>query len=1455
MADINKPYSYIESLPSKFDDKDTIDQIRFQVSRNNVKQPKHKSKKNVFNPMAILLSDPVLGAHAWVRKAKYNKKIAEGRLDEITDFERLEFESKADPNRGFFEKLDPRNLIPRDKKTEVDVLGDIQTGKVTGLPLAVKSLAEILTIGVDIGADKINEKTGTKFDPRLTERLDGLTRKFLEYSGEPETLAGEITQIGTQFMLPMKIIDGMIKNVPNAIKWFKNRTLFMNNAKLANRHRFIQSGASLAQRLGTSGLSLGATDFLISGGERKLDPLFFERTKEEGKTGKELAAARLANKIKYGKEGLIIGAGFPLIGPVLGLGVKTLGYGVGVTYDTLGRVVNPLVTAVTKTAAKDPVVLPAIIKGFRSNADVIFNQFGTRVALMGTGKTLKQWTQQLPDYQQWRRFTVDDIDPVRSGLKKIDNAISWIRSAGKNIAEAAHIKTSASRQVRASGKKIQDLLKSIELKSYDLAKQYEKLYNANKTSPSYLNKLADEIEEVIDGKRKLSNLPEILRPTVELLKEEIKKINKVFNKYVPDDESFAHALNSGTKSYIKKSFSFLNNPGRAIPSSDPLFKNAANFAEKLIRRDTNLTEEAIMAAGKGVSKSKAIKDYSNVMIRQILNLGKVDNRNPFEVLRKVGERFNLEGFLKEGESLPEVLNKLLGKGEVKGLEGLKNNILFTTASMMSAVSNKQMYDSLARVLLKQGEVFKTAAEARAAKKTIEIVQIGRIDGMSGLQTELSKLYTDARTAKVLTSNRGPLDILTEIPGYSTFLQFKAGVQWGKTVGSPATGSRNFVTAADFALLRGLIGGRASVTNAVKMQVDDIYNSGKLAGSQEQKLLENLEEGIKYGALDENIVVTELRELLAATQKGKVINSFDSMIKHAGDARIVELMGKLYAGGDHVWKWYGYNWYKSFLNDYAKKDMKRMQTWFRNIAGRELDMLNNDGSKKTLEEAIKEASAYYVRNTMPTYSKVPDVIKGIRNLPLGNFVAFPAETLRGTFNVMNISTKEILSGDPILREMGYRGLIGLFTTQGAKGLAIMKLYGALTGLTQDIMKEYQQNIAPGYQRNSQLLAVSKAIKGKFKMVDLSTVLPYDYVRRPWEALYNAIQQKRLTNQSTGNFLWKLFTDEGGPLREFLDPFISTPIGLEAIQDSVRGYTKTGKKIFSELDDDETKNKKRFEHLYKALEPGAVTTLRQLYSAYTGIPYKGRVYDEQDVLMGLATGIKPYDVDVNKSVDFLINDYTKIRTKAWDASVMYNTDTYGSDVVNDFIRIQRNIFREQQRIWRAFQTAKKFGLTNSTLRKELRARRVSWSDIQKILSGKFDPLPYSKTRFKNKLIEIKENEKDKGFYGERRINKRSWYPRRELDKVLRFLSNQRLNDVFKYDKIQAPTIKINEPTSMIVPDKKVSLATNNIQTPPLPKTSMPDRKLVASMPQTDLRTGLTRTESALLSPSEQVIARRT
>ena len=396
MAD-NRPFRYLDSLPSKLDDKDITDQIQFQVSRNNTKEPKQKSKKIVWNPLSALLLDPIIGPTQWARKVRYNKKIAEGRVDEVTEKEKLFFESKTNPKAWFSDKL-----IPRDTEKEVDIVEDVIEGAVTGPPLAVKALAEFLTIGVD--------KT---LDTNFTKKLDEVTRKFLKTTGEPETLAGEISQIGTQFLIPFKIIDKIIGNI-GKLKGLKGKTLFMQNAKLASKHRFVQSGASLAQRMGTGALSLGATDFLISGGERKLDPIFYKRTKEEGKTGKELAAARLSNKIKFGKEGAIIGLGFPLIGVAAGGAVRTLGYGVGVTYDTLGKVVNPLLTAVTKTAALDPLVLPAIAKGFRGNMDMVFNQLGTRIALTGLGRT-KQWTQQLPDYREWRRFTVDNVDPVESG--------------------------------------------------------------------------------------------------------------------------------------------------------------------------------------------------------------------------------------------------------------------------------------------------------------------------------------------------------------------------------------------------------------------------------------------------------------------------------------------------------------------------------------------------------------------------------------------------------------------------------------------------------------------------------------------------------------------------------------------------------------------------------------------------------------------------------------------------------------------------------------------------------------------------------------------------------------------------------------------------------------------------------------------------------------------------------
>ena len=77
----------------------------------------------------------------------------------------------------------------------------------------------------------------------------------------------------------------------------------------------------------------------------------------------------------------------------------------------------------------------------------------------------------------------------------------------------------------------------------------------------------------------------------------------------------------------------------------------------------------------------------------------------------------------------------------------------------------------------------------------------------------------------------------------------------------------------------------------------------------------------------------------------------------------------------------------------------------------------------------------------------------------------------------------------------------------------------------------------------------------------------------------------------------------------------------------------------------------------------------------------------------------------------------------------------------------------------------------------------------------------------------------------------------------------------DKPEVEDEIIDQTSEVIKPKLKgiASLSKQMVQLPPLP--NMPSPKIAAIPPQMNPQTGLTRNESALLSPSEQVIARRT
>ena len=193
-----------------------------------------------------------------------------------------------------------------------------------------------------------------------------------------------------------------------------------------------------------------------------------------------------------------------------------------------------------------------------------------------------------------------------------------------------------------------------------------------------------------------------------------------------------------------------------------------------------------------------------------------------------------------------------------------------------------------------------------------------------------------------------------------------------------------------------------------------------------------------------------------------------------------------------------------------------------------------------------------------------------------------------------------------------------------------------------------------------------------------------------------------------------------------------------------------------------------------------------------------------------------------------------------------------IVEEFIDIQREAFRLQKDIYNAIQAAKEFNLSDRDIRKIFKARKgISSKTIRNIMNGKFTPVNFSEERFEKKLDIIKKREKELDFDYD--LDKRFVFPKSKMKRVIRRLKKDSLNKPFYYDR---PKDDKRSSLPLVTPGPDVGLAslrtTPQIKTPPLPKQPTPVVQQTAAniIPNT----GLTVTETALLSPDEQAIKLR-
>jgi hypothetical protein len=1364
-------------------------------------------------------------------------------------------------------------LESKDEKDYISGWDEIRKGVEGGSYDLGVSLGTILFGGTDLLA---NTDFLTNFEDFMKDKEPS----------RPETWRGDLVSLLTQFGVP----GGLIQKVINRTKTAGKIKKAIEGIKGSKKRKV----ATIAQRAIEGATVVGATDFLASEPGRK--SLFFEPEDTSGLTGKEKAAAEFRNKIKYGQEGALVGFGFPLIGKGLQLGYK---YGLAPfvkTTASLGAkgINNTVFRPISYIASRDSVapVVSGAAKVIRNATDFTLTKaIAPAIVSTFSGKVVRQ----LPPFDQWR--LKDIASPIREErvIKKLDNILSYLRSFGKTPKDIEGISEKVMLFIKGRAKKLDRTYEGLERKAYDLAKKFENNYNKASGSPALQKHYLDKVEDFLKGQLKKDDLEEELRPLAEDLKNEIKKTMSEFKKMLPKGKQADKIVKSlenievnNIRSYLVKSFSTFTNPNH-VPD-EKIYNDAVSWvADNIIRRNKDLRELARKDfAAKSVDES--YKESAKMMVEAILRAGRAEGKNPLMQLKEIAQmlRFKDYKFLKTGEELPTAIKNLLGPEK-----NLKASVSFTTSEMISAMANKKAADIIAQSGLKNGWLFRSIDEARNNR----ILSADKINKMPRLgpymKSDLTELYAASDFVQMFQGVGGTLDNLMTIPIYRMLMQGKVGVQIGKTLYSPQTQVRNVSSAAFFALMNGHIGGQASVTNAMKIVLDDIFKAGK-RNIDEVEFNDYVERLVRLGVWDENVVASELKSIMNQIKNNTVNTTdklFDKLIKSAPTDKVA----RLYAGGDNLWKHFGFEYGRSQLN-MALKNIDDVKAWYRDMGEEFLERNPVTGALKTFDDHIDDASAYLLRNTYPTYSKVPPFIQNLRKLPIGAFISFPAEILRTGANIINIGLKEASSKNAAIRQMGLRRLMGAFMTSYATGTGLVQLAQFLTNSTDAQWDAYQRSSAAPWDANSNLLAIEGWKNGEAAAINFSYFSPYDSLWAPLEAAIAQASKQELNPQETEEYVLNLMFAEDGPVMKFLNPFITEPLGYDRVLDvTVRnGKKDQGGTVYSPSDNLGDKFIKSFTYILDGVQPG-VTSSGQKIAGSIGkdLTKGGKPLNLKDELLALFAGIRIIRIDTKKDLRYFSSEMNRLLRAVDENENFYNVNTYRQNTPNDMVETFKNMqdeaFKIQKDMYIRVKDLQLLDLDEDTIKQIMVDSGVNKKLATAIMDGEFTPVNYSKARFESKIKVIEDElAKDIGKF-KFRLNEDFVFPEFELDDVIDeyedkpffketydkdrkefvggyypenfdykmdekgFLLKDENGDPIRDDGFIKRSLRNISPVIKKGFNKLINPLSDDfsMKTPPLPNMPQPNVQMASNINPT---TGLTQTQEALLSPSEQVIAKR-
>jgi hypothetical protein len=806
--------------------------------------------------------------------------------------------------------------------------------------------------------------------------------------------------------------------------------------------------------------------------------------------------------------------------------------------------------------------------------------------LVSKGYTRAQATKAILRYNDITSVKLRKEDSVftKEGRNKIITFLDQIKR------RALSARSFLPKSVFLSKDKIESNIKAEAKRASYLVNDFNKLVKGYKGDVNALN---DEFDKYLRGDQ-TAVLPDEFKAVAGKMRMHIDNLSQMLLRTGAVSVSQAETIAKNLGQYVNRSYQVFDKKDWAKQVTEEMRE-----AAKVDLRNMYRAEAESKAKQTGMDADIILEDFINKKIEDLIG---GESAATFLGISKTGAK-NLS-IMKERLDIPLSIRQLMGE-----YTDASQNYARTVLKIATLAENSRFLQSARESGM--GVFFFNENDPNRPKEFNTKIAGDKSDTMS----PLNGLYTTPEIAKAFAQKIGTGDAIEAALGtelgpvvrgvYETYMKALSAVKWLKTIGSVATHAKNVTGNLWFMLSNGY------------------YNPKKYAeafsvlkNSSNEQLRDKLDEYIRAGIIDQSAALGEIKAMFADADFDTAIesrlkkNPFDKA--KAGVKKLGQKMTTAYQLEDDFFKIISYESEKArYSNASFDKPFNELTTEEQNI--------------------IKEKASEITKNVLPNYARIPGLVKLLKAVPVtGTFVSFQAEAYRTAWNTVALAADELRSDNKKIKAIGALRLSGIAMSQAAK-FGLMALMGTIvSGGDDDEDDELKKNtklfVAP-WSKDSDLVLVNYG-GGKMSYIDFSASDPHGGIKKA----YNSVMAGKDITESFTNGLTQL-----------LEPFMKEDMLLNVITDIKDNKNAYGGKLYNESDTDTNKINAIMGRVYKAFEPGTITSIRKVVGSD----------DVRNELAGQLTGYKISTVDVNKQLGFKMNE---LKDLSGDAKKLYSSAFY-------------------------------------------------------------------------------------------------------------------------------------------------------------------------------------------------------